>query len=261
MTNKGQEFLDAMNKAGGAATGGIVAQVKVQFGFHRYVSGQDFWAGFFPYHSPDKADEAKEACQEWINKHGGEGWPTKGIGLTIYKDDVPSSVSGKHKADMHEFTGQFQTDAYQIVLDALASANAPISEKFWARIKAKYDPFAKAKGEAGKSIKHLDANGNPDWPRVRYVAEVFANRKEAVAGLGSTAQEPVKTDDGSLSKLARDNGYTYEFLNGVFKPQLRQQIEEKQKKDKLNFKDAVDKVAGDNSLEIADLELIGVGIP
>lgn len=247
-----QSYLDQMNKAGKAASSGgtgIIAQVTVEFGWWRYIEGVDYWSSFVPAMSPDDMEPAKQRCIDLLRLNKSEDWPNFGLRVTVHKEEILTGDKKSYEGDLVKFTDEYKKDAYGIVYQSLSDTLCPVNAKFWGRVKQKNDPYFVKQGEDGKTEK--DQNGNPVYPRVRYIAEAFSNRAEALAAAGdSSSTSTVLT---ALSTTAKTANWTLESLQGEAES-LHKLVAGKPVK-------VVKNVLTEWGLEQSDLKLINIEIP
>ncbi len=251
-----QSFIDQMNKAGKEASSGgagIVAQATVEFGWHRYVEGVDFHAPFTPVKDPDDMLDAKQRCVDFLRENGSQDWPTFGVRTTVHKEEILTGEKRSYAGDLREFVASFQEGAYEIVMQSLADTECPVGSKFWGRVKSKNDPYAVEKGEDGKTDK--DQNGNPAYPRIRYIAEAFSNRAEALAvtGADDIASPHELASALVLSATATIAKWTLDSLQNEAE-NLHKLVAGKPVK-------VVENVLAEWGLEQSDLKLINIEIP
>ncbi len=177
-----QVFLDEMNKAGKEASGGgagTIAQITVEFGWWRYVEGLEYWDSFVPVLLASDMKNAQQKCIDFLRANKSEDWPNFGIRTTVHKEEILTGEKRSYEGDLVKFIEKYKEDSYDIVYQSLSDTKCPVNVKFWGRVKQKNDPYFVKQGEKGKTKK--DQNGNPAYPRIRYVAEAFSNRAEALA--------------------------------------------------------------------------------
>lgn len=210
-----QDYLDQMNKAGKEASSGgtgIIAQITIEFGWHRYVEGVDFHAPFTPVKNPDDMLDAKQRCVDFLRENGSQGWPTFGVRMTVHKEEILTGEKRSYAGDLRDFVASFQEGAYGIAMQGLAESECPVGVKFWGRVKSRNDPYAVDKGEEGKTER--DQNENKVFPRIRYVAEAFANREEAQAASGNSDATPQQLASAMiLSATATNANWTLASLS------------------------------------------------
>lgn len=186
-----QAFLDEMNEAGKEASGGgagTIAQITVEFGWWRYVEGIEYWDSFVPVPSASDMKNAQQKCIDFLRANESEDWPNFGIRTTVHKEEILTGEKRSYEGDLVKFIEKYKEDSYDIVYQSLSDTKCPVNVKFWGRVKQKNDPYFVKQGEKGKTKK--DQNGNPAYPRVRYIAEAFSNRAEALAAAGDNPSVP-----------------------------------------------------------------------
>lgn len=189
------EFLKNLVEAGKALSGGgggIVSRVKVEFGFHQYVSGHDYWSFFKPVESQEAMADVKAELVGRLQKAGCGDTPNFGVKVTIDKNVL--SRDKPYKTDLQKFIPTWQEDAFQLIYDAIESADLPIGKWFYGRVEYKANPYNVKQGEAGKTDE--DQNGKPCFPTIRVPTEKFADE---------TAAKAAVTNKGSGSSVSSDN--------------------------------------------------------
>jgi len=83
------------------------------------------------------------------------------------------------------------------VMDAVKSNGVPGATDFFGRFVWIDDPYKVAQGEEGKT--RTDQDGNPAYPRVCVVAEVFPNAETCLAAAGGDEEIPFDGDEGKPS--------------------------------------------------------------
>ncbi len=213
-----QAIFDGMNEVGKKASGSI-AQIKVEFGWHRYISKElGFWFAFVPVPSKDESDAAQEACYTILKKNGSTESPSFGLRTYIFGE---TALPTPWKSDSGEFIAIWQSDAYDMLQKKLVLvAGFAFNKTLWARFKNVPDPFFVAQGESGKQVLRIDKDDKAikdsegkniyDYKTIRVVTEVFPNeiaaRKAADEGSASS-NGPLE-----LSTTAKKNNMTIELL-------------------------------------------------
>lgn len=184
------DFWDVFEKeeAAEAGGGGIVAKVHVEVGYKVYASVPPT-ESFFAYDPRDKnsKEKASVAAKAFATLHGARSaW---GVQL---RAEVEEAYSGGRVATWQAdrcFNTDGYTDAYKgVVRPSLKANGLTIPWVGWARLGFKDDPYRVKQGEDGKT--DTDQEGNPRFPLVAYVTEVFANKEAAMATI-ATVDEPI----------------------------------------------------------------------
>lgn len=182
---------------------GIVGRVKVEFGFHCYIEGNDFWKFYRGFSKPEDTQAAFLSAKEAVGNAGGDAKKVRpGICVTIYADVLSRDMP--YAADLREFTPRWQESSHNMILDAIRNSDLPVGEVFYGQVQYKANPYRVAQGEAGKVAK--DRDDNPAYPVVRVPVQKFANEQEAKDFVG--ANSIADNDDTILpnfSELARSN--------------------------------------------------------
>ncbi len=215
-----QEYVDGMNEAGKKASGGNpgnIAQVKVEFGWHRYISKElGFWFAFVPVPSKDKSDAAKEACYTILKKNGSTESPSFGLRTYIFGE---TALPAPWKSDSGEFVAIWQSDAYDMLQQRLVRVEGfAFNKTLWARIKNVPDPYFVNKDKKtelrkdrdGFAIKDESGENIYDYKTVRVITEVFPNEIAAQKAASEGAVSNNKTPQ--LSAKAIENGVTMQHI-------------------------------------------------
>jgi hypothetical protein len=181
-----KEFLAEMTAEGEKATGGgagIVGRVLIQLGLHRFVKDHDFWQ--FWLVTPEKSEVVRKTAelQERLNQAGSTEKPNFGLRVTIFSDVLGHAP---YKKNLDEFIPSWQKEAYGLLAQHVIDANLPIGKEFWGHVQMKANPFAVAKGEAGKTDK--DQNDVPRFPTIRVPVKMFTDRAEAQTFVNANGQ-------------------------------------------------------------------------
>lgn len=248
-----QAFVDGMNEVGKKASGGSpgnIAQVKVEFGWHRYISKElGFWFAFVPVPSKDKSDAAQEACYAILKKNGSTESPSFGLRTYIFGE---TALPAPWKSDSGEFIAIWQSDAYDMLQKKLVLVEGfAFNKTLWARFKNVPDPYFVSqnkktelrKDRDGIAIKAENGENIYDYKTVRVVTEVFPNEIAAQ----KAADEGGASNNGALelSAKAKEGGVTIKHLRG-YADYITQE----------RAKKVADKaIAGELMVEVSDLPL------
>jgi hypothetical protein len=209
------DFLEQMREAGkDAASGGqgIIGQIKIEFGLHRYVTDHDFWTFWKPIGARDDIDSVEAELIDRLHKAGSNERPNLGVRVTIKKEVL--SRDTPYEKDLSEFTTAWQQDGYNLVLDHIESGQLPVGEWFYGRVQYIANPYFVKQGEVGK--KDVDQNGNPRFPAIRVPVEKFADEAAARAMVDDSA-----TGDGKYDQLSEKAKASYPNYD-IFKLQSEQ---------------------------------------
>jgi len=215
-----QEYVDGMNEAGKKASGGNpgnIAQVKVEFGWHRYISKElGFWFAFVPVPTKSDSDASKDACIAILKENGSTESPSFGMRTYIYGE---TALPTPWKSDSGEFIAIWQSDAYNMLQQRLVRVEGfAFNKTLWVRIKNVPDPYfvnqdkktELRKDRDGFAIKDDNGENIYDYKTVRVITEVFPNKIAAE----KAANEGEVSNNGAieLSAKAKENNFTLELL-------------------------------------------------
>lgn len=191
MANYWDEYEGAAKEESGGA-GGIVGLATIETGFKVYVAGVTQEESFFAADARNKTARAaaKSASKKFGDEHGAARDAQWGIQIRVAKN---SAFSGG-KAATWKDDRFFNTDAWtsackEVVIPALKQHELALPFTGWVRIGFKPDPYKEAQGEAGKTDSDMD--GNPRFPLVAYVTDVFPNKAAAIEAVGTPADEGI----------------------------------------------------------------------
>ncbi len=254
-----QTFVDGMNEAGKKASSGNlgnIAQVKVEFGWHRYISKElGFWFAFVPVPTKSDSDTSKDACITILRKNGSTESPSFGMRTYIYGE---TALPTPWKSDSGEFIAIWQSDAYDMLQQRLVHVEGfTFNETLWARIKNVPDPYfvnqnkktELRKDRNGFAIKDENGENIYDYKTIRVITEVFPNKiaAEKAANEGEVSNNEII----ELSAKAKKNNFTIELLRSYA--------------DEINelLNSGMDKKVAANKygLELQDLKFIEVKAP
>lgn len=192
MTDFWNEYAEVSKQEGGG--GGIVTRARVETGYKVYVSGADQADTFFPV-APNDAG-ARNTAKAKAQAMGRPNW---GIQIKAYRDSaVVRGQPATWQSDRHFNTDSWTDACKQVVVPSLKDngiVNLPWEG--WCRIGFQPDPFKQAKGEAGMTDQ--DQDGNPRFPQVAYVVEVFADEDAARAAISVVTAEAGVSVAGDVS--------------------------------------------------------------
>ncbi len=235
-----QAFVDGMNEVGKKSSGGSpgkIAQVKVEFGWHRYISKElGFWFAFVPVPSKDKSDAAQEACYTILKKNGSTESPSFGLRTYIFGE---TALPAPWKSDSGEFVAIWQSDAYDMLHKKLVLVEGfAFNKTLWARFKNVPDPYFVAQGESGKqvlrtdkddvAIKDSEGKNIYDYKTIRVITEVFPNKEAAEKAANEEEVSNNKTPQ--LSAKAIENGVTIQHIKDQ-SSDIAQWLKEKESKE------------------------------
>lgn len=196
--------------------GGIVGKVRVESGLKVFVSGMAQEDTFFPCMPNNKTPAMAKA------KKLGE--PQFGIQIRAFKEFcVKGGEPVTWKDDRFFFTGIWTSACSEVVLPSIKQFDIDAPWEGWAKIGFKADPFRVAQGEAGKV--DTDAEGNPRYPQIAYIAEVYKTKEEAFAaamgaGAGGVSGDVEQVASKQDPDVPPDGGWTKETWDAV-KPDLK----------------------------------------
>ncbi len=218
-----REYIDEMSEAGkqaGSGSPGNIAQVKVEFGWHRFIEDKDFWTSFVPVLTPDKADVGREACSTILRKYNSTETPNFGVRTYVFGKTV---LPTPWKNDGGEFIAKWQEDAYTMLLEKLIQVEGfTFNKTLWARVKSIPNPYFVKKGESGKTKLRKDKSGEVvkdskgndiyDFPTIRVISEVFPNK---IAAKKAADESSTSTSDTpELSAKAKEHHVKVEHIQG-----------------------------------------------
>lgn len=184
--------------------GGIVGLVNVRTGYKVYASGADQEESFFDAPASNKAARAKAraAATKYASDHGANQarWS---VLLHVPVDSAIRVIDGEWQpvtwmADRYFVVNTWTDAAKEVVVPSLKAAGVTeIPCTIYARIGFKPDPYKESLGEAGMTDK--DQDGNPRFPQVAYIVEVFdsLDAARAACGLetgGNTGAQPASNE-------------------------------------------------------------------
>lgn len=239
--------LDRIAAAEGGG-GGIVALCDIAVGYKVYAPGVPQADAFFPAIPGNETSlkTAKASADALALVHQVKV-SRFGMQITAHRDGALSQ--GKPvtwTTPARYFNADVWTEAYKGVMgpSVKAAGIAVLPWTGWARIGFKPDPFKAAQGDAGKT--DTDQNGNPRFPQVAYVVEVFPD--EATAKASGATDTPAPASNGTEPVWKPESeGWKAEDLQAIG-PQLVTELQTK----------PLTQVAAEYSLTIGDA-LIALG--
>jgi hypothetical protein len=167
--------------------GGIVGQVQVDVGYKVYAAGYPQEDTFFAVENQGQRDQAKAAAQAFATEAGAPNAPKWGLQLRVYADGAHSRGQPVTWAKGDRF---FNSDSWtdackEVVVPSLKENNIAPPWVGWARLGFAPDPWEVKAG----TMKDVDQQGNPRYSQRAYVVEVFANKAEAMAAVGSSGSD------------------------------------------------------------------------
>lgn len=176
---------DAASEGG---SGGIIAMtVEVETVYKGFVAGLDQAEAYrtIPVGASKKIKAAAKAA---ILELGADR-AQYGVQIRVHRDNAVSG--GKPvtwQADRFFFQASWNDACKSVVVPSLKDAGiVALPFKGCARIGFKPNPFNVAQGDAGKT--DADQEGNPRFPQVAYIIEVFKDADAARAAIGGEASE------------------------------------------------------------------------
>ncbi len=214
--------MDEMSEAGEKIAGGgpgSILQVKVEFGFHKYIEGKDFWTSWVPVAKKSDQNAGNEACHTILRKYGSAQKPEFGIHTHMFGN---SALPNAWKGDSRDFVGSWRKDTYNLLMEKLAQVQGlEFNEILWARVRNVSDPHFVAKGESGKTVLRTNRDGNAvkdsegknvyDYKTIKVVTEVFPDKAAAEKAASEGAY-----DNGTpqLSAKAKGNSVEIDHIKG-----------------------------------------------
>ena len=168
--------------------GGIIALTEVSTGYKVFPPGVDQVDAYFPApagKANKKAQgEAKKKAAKLLSDHGMDDRPQFGIMIRCEKANAfTRGQAATWSQDRFFWAANYTQACKEVVIPALKELGvAPLPWTGWARIGFKPDPYKVEQGEAGKTDE--DQEGNPRFPQVAYVTEVFPDKKAAMEAVG-----------------------------------------------------------------------------
>lgn len=168
--------------------GGIVARVLVQTGYKVYVPGLSQEETFFAVSDPmDSAARARAKAEANRLAMANGVRSSFSIQIRAFAEDayVRGEPAAWPKGDRFWVVNTWTEAAKQVVIPSLREHGCdPLPWEGWVRIGFRPDPYKVSLGEAG--MTDVDQDGNPRFPLVPYIAEVFPSREAALAAVGGT---------------------------------------------------------------------------
>jgi len=193
--------FDKADKEESSGSGGIVGQLLVEAGFKVYVGGAGNAESWFPTAELGKAArlDAKRKAEVYAQEQGAQNQPKWSVQIRVVKDGAFSGGSAATWADDRFFVTNTWTSGFkEVVKPSLITHGIVLPFSGWGRVGFKNDPYFEAKGEDGKTDE--DQAGNPRFPLVAYITELFASKEEAMVAVASggsaEASEPEFVPEG-----------------------------------------------------------------
>lgn len=191
MANYWDEYEGAAKEESGGG-GGIIGQATIETGFKVYVAGVTQEESWFPADARNKAARAKAKAdsKKFGDEHGAARDAQWGIQIRVAKDGAFSGgQAATWKNDRFFNTDAWTSACKEVVIPALKQHELALPFTGWVRIGFKADPYKEAQGEAGKTDS--DQDGNPRFPLVAYVSDVFPSREAALEAVGTPADDGI----------------------------------------------------------------------
>jgi len=180
------EFEQVDQEERGSGGGGIVGEAVIQLGYKVYAAGTSNEESFFPIAeigNEKSRAEAKAKAQAYAREHGAQGRPEWALQIRVKRNGAHSAGQPVSWSQDRFFVTPTWTDAFKdVVKPSLAERDIELPYTGWVRIGFKPDPYREAQGEAGKV--DMDQDGNPRFPLVAYITEVFTSKEDAMAAVG-----------------------------------------------------------------------------
>jgi len=177
--------FDKADKEESSGSGGIIGNVIADTGFKVYASGQSNETTFFPTGGVggDSRLAAKRKAEAFAQEVNANSKPKWAVQIQVEKEDAFSGGNAATWANNRFFVTDTWTSAFkEVVRPALEKFEMVLPFTGWARIGFKADPYKEAMGESGKTDQ--DQAGNPRFPLVAYITELFASKAEAMVAVG-----------------------------------------------------------------------------
>jgi len=183
--------------------GGIVARVRVEPGYKIYVAGLPQEETFFPVSNVgDKAERARaRAKANKVSAEYGARPSAYSIQIRAFADNayVRGGPANWPKGDRFWVVNTWTDAAKQVLLPSLKENGcAPLPWEGWVRIGFKPDPYKVSLGDAG--MTDVDQDGNPRFPLVPYIVEVFPSEEAALSAVGGAET----TSTGALDERSEE---------------------------------------------------------
>lgn len=195
--------------------GGIVARARIETGYKVYVKGHDQVDTFFA------ASAASESEMKTAKASASAlGQPKWGIQIRVYRDSaVVRGAPATWQSDRFFNTDAWTDASKEVVVPSLKGSGVEkLPWEGWCRIGFQPDPFKLEQGEAG--MTDSDQDGNPRYPQVAYVVEVFADEAAARAALGT---QPETASVGGVTVVVPNEDWTPEAWKSVWPDLLKAQ--------------------------------------
>jgi hypothetical protein len=175
--------------------GGIICRAKIETVYKGFVPGLDQGDAYRAV-GVNATDNEKNKAKAELTALGADR-AQYGVQIRAYRDSAVSR--GKPvtwTTDRFFFQASWNSACKDVVVPSIRDSGiASLPYEGWVRIGFKPNPFNVAQGEAGKTDK--DQEGNPRFPQVAYVTEVFANEDAARAAIGGEASEAQTSTSGN----------------------------------------------------------------
>lgn len=168
--------------------GGIIALTEITTGYKAFPPGVSQGDSYFPSKTGDEQSRttARAKCAALIAQHGLSARPQKGIMIRLDKDNAfTRNGPATWETDLFKWAASYTDGHNDVVLPSLKELKLRLPWKGWARVTQKPDPYYVKMGEAGMTETGQD--GSPRYPSVWYVAEVYADKAEAMEAANAVA--------------------------------------------------------------------------
>ena len=195
------EFERMTSAEGGG--GGTIALCEISYGYKSYAAGQAQGDTFFSFvpsvnDTNGQAAVAKASAEAYNTLHQCPKPVRLGVQIKAMRNGALTRGQPVNwSVDARYFNTDGWTEACKEVVIPSLKANGILvfPWKGWARLGFKPDPYKTAQGDAGKTDH--DLQGNPRFPLVAYVVEVFPDEATAHASAAADAPSPVLPSDGN----------------------------------------------------------------
>lgn len=213
---------------------GIITKVKMELGFGvSYLSDntQDKMKFWKPCSSRDEAAAIKAEIDNLLKHHniknnfGGDQEAEYCLRVWVSGKDI---LNGEPRDwDYNEFHAEWSwkdsdgDTCFDMIVDSSDKNGISLGKTFWGRVRRPHNPFKVRQGDAGKTNKYTNNQGQEvvDFPRFSLPVEVFENEQAARAAAGGSVSSTV-VDNSQWSDKARTNlfpdGLTENDQNEIF---------------------------------------------
>lgn len=183
---------------------GVIAKADIRFGYKVYVPGAPQGETFFPVPMERTHDAERERskalaqAREYLRRAGRVGKrPVLALQIRLDRDTAVARGQPVTWRSDRYFVVPVYAAAFPDVVASIQGAGIPaLPWEGWARVQFVNDPYAEAQGAAGMTDR--DPDGNPRFPQIAVIAEVFPDEvaARAAALLGAeVSEQPAEAED------------------------------------------------------------------